>query len=293
MAQSPAHRFGQIIGDLLERAVEPLLSDFARTHELFLDKKGPRGTRTGNKVKWKDAFGNSHDLDYVLERNGSQSIAGSPVAFIETAWRRYTKHSRNKAQEIQGAIQPLTLRYSHSAPFVGIILAGVFTQGALTQMASLSFNVLYFPIDTVIAAFQEVWLDASFDETTADSEFAKKVHQWNILTQDERSSVARSLIFQNRSSIETFLHALTLSVNRRIEHIRVLPLHGSPSYLTTVEEAVLFINIYDDQAVTSPIIRYELEIKYNNNDQIEGKFADKELATNFLRMYQPPELRPA
>ena len=45
--------------------------------------------------------------DYVLERGGTDTVRGLPAAFIETAWRRYTKHSRNKAQEIQGAVLAL------------------------------------------------------------------------------------------------------------------------------------------------------------------------------------------
>ena len=89
---------------------------------------------------------NSHDLDFVLERGGTPDKIGMPVAFIETAWRRYTKHSRNKAQEIQGALEPLAETYRHLAPFKGAVLAGVFTEGALTQLRSLGFTVLYFSV---------------------------------------------------------------------------------------------------------------------------------------------------
>lgn len=42
MALSPAHKFGQMIGDVLEIAVVPILSDFAKQYGLYLDKKGPR-----------------------------------------------------------------------------------------------------------------------------------------------------------------------------------------------------------------------------------------------------------
>src|SRR5437870_2375154 len=134
MAKSPAHAFGQIIGDVLEVAIEPVLSQFAQEKGLYLDKKGSRPARRGVKVSWTDLSGNVHDLDFVLEKDGSLTKIGIPVAFIETAWRSYTKHSRNKAQEIQGAIMPLAATYQNSAPFIAAILAGVFTQGALTQL---------------------------------------------------------------------------------------------------------------------------------------------------------------
>ena len=98
MAQSPAHRFGQLIGEVLEVAIRGPLEDLCRRHGLYLDSKHPRAARKGlNKVAWKDLQGNTHDLDYVIELGGTEESLGIPKAFIEIAWRRYTKHSRNKA----------------------------------------------------------------------------------------------------------------------------------------------------------------------------------------------------
>jgi hypothetical protein len=128
MAVSPAHRFGQILGEVLERAVEPIVAEQAKKHQLYLDKSGERPCRKGAKLSWLDVNGNSHDLDFVLERGGTPTVQGVPAAFIEVAWRRYTKHSRAKAQEIQGAIMPLLEKHQKSAPFFGVVLAGVFTQ---------------------------------------------------------------------------------------------------------------------------------------------------------------------
>ena len=85
MALSPSHKFGQMIGDVLELTIEPILRDFAKRYGLFLDKKGPRPARDGLKVTWKDLNGNKHDLDFVLERDGTPTKRGRPVAFIETA----------------------------------------------------------------------------------------------------------------------------------------------------------------------------------------------------------------
>src|SRR5947209_19932574 len=117
MAQSYAHKFGQIIGGVLESAVEPMLRDLAKKHGLYLDVKGKRKARKGRKkITWLDLYGNSHDLDFVIERGGSDTTNGKPVAFVEAAWRRYTKHSRNKAQEIQGAIMPLHAAHWECAP---------------------------------------------------------------------------------------------------------------------------------------------------------------------------------
>ena len=103
MAQSPPHRLGQIIGEVLELTIHDPLQALCQRHGLYLDTQHSRPARDGRtKVTWKDQNGNTHDLDYVIEQGGSESQLGIPKAFIEIAWRRYTKHSRNKAQEIQG-----------------------------------------------------------------------------------------------------------------------------------------------------------------------------------------------
>jgi hypothetical protein len=109
MARSPSHKFGQDLGNLLEEIVlddilKPRLLEFAQAQNYYLDWQRSRATRSGKKVTWTDKYGNKHDLDFVIEVNGTDSKIGTPIAFIESAWRRYTKHSKNKVQEIQGAI---------------------------------------------------------------------------------------------------------------------------------------------------------------------------------------------
>ena len=287
MAQSPAHKFGQIIGGVVEAAVEPLLQQFAGKHGLYLDKKGPRTARSGNKVTWTDLHANKHDLDFVLERGGTDQRIGTPVAFIESAWRRYTKHSRNKAQEIQGAVLPLAETHRNAGVLIGTILAGVFTDGALDQLRSLGFCVLYFPYDSVIKAFQRVRLDARFDEDTPDTEVARRVRAWQALPEKQHRSVSRALVEINRKEVSAFADALERVVSRRIESIRILPLHGSPVDLPSVTEAIAFIEHYDEKTGASPVAKYEAQIRYSNGDRIDAQFQDKAGAIAFLRTFQP------
>src|SRR6056297_3323456 len=151
MAESPSHKFGQIVGNLLEDIMRPVLQEFCDRRGLYLDIQGKRsGVRSGKKVTWLDKYGNTHDLDFVIEKGGSATSKGRPVAFIEAAWRRYTKHSRNKAQEIQGAVLPIADGYHWDKPFLGAVLAGVFTKGSLEQLDSVGFKVLYFPYESIV-----------------------------------------------------------------------------------------------------------------------------------------------
>lgn len=292
MAQSPSHKFGQIIGDVLEAAMAPLLSKYAQEHNLYFDKKGKRAARKGAKVCWTDHYGNEHDLDFVLERNGSNYKIGTPVAFIESAWRRYTKHSRNKAQEIQGAIMPLATTHHRAAPFIGIVVSGEWTNGALNQLKSLGFVVLNFPIETVTAAFKTVGIDAFFDEDTPDAVIDEKVRLWESLPKEQHISVAKELMSLNAEAVEDFLCALNRAVTREIELIRILPLHGIPFQLISIEEAINFIKEYNEDGDGRPVDRYEVEIRYNNGDNIKGQFADKEGAIEFLQSYQRPNIKP-
>ncbi|HEV2379218.1 MAG TPA: DNA methylase [Terriglobia bacterium] len=289
MAEAPGHKLGQIIGEVLEQSVEPLLRAFADKHHLYLDKKGPRGVRIGNTVTWTDRKGNSHDLDYVLERNGTDGSQGTPVAFIETAWRRYTKHSRNKAQEIQGAIVPLCETFSHVGPFCGAILAGEFTDGALSQLSSLGFTVLYFSYETVLAAFGHVDLDMSFEENTATTALSRKVKAWKRLSPKRQTLVATKLLELNGEEVEEFLTVLERAVTRRIEIVRILPLYGHFAECASVEEAIAFIQRYEERRrEAGPLVRYEIQVVYANGDRIEGRFSGKQDAIKFLAPFLPP-----
>jgi hypothetical protein len=284
MAQSPSHRFGQIIGDTLERAIQPILEAVAQELGLYLDVKGRRKARgIRHKVAWVDGKGNRHDLDYVFESGGTDEKVGSPCAFIEIAWRRYTKHSRNKAQEIQGAILPLAERYSSCHPFLGVVLGGVFTEGSLNQLRSHGFTVLHFPYESIVAAFGSAGIDAAFDEATPDSSLLRRVKQFDKLSARKKDGIAKALRDRHSAELAQFTASLRVALTRRIESVYVLPLHGSPRTLADVGEAIAFIESFDESKPDVPFTRYEVGVRYSNGDEIRGQFKDKVSAITFLR----------
>lgn len=290
MAKSPSHKWGQIIGDFLELTFEKELAKFARKHKLYLDQRGERKARKGKKVSWVDSFGNAHDLDFVLERNGTNNKIGSPVAFIESAWRRYTKHSRNKAQEIQGAILPLVATHRNYAPFMGVVLGGVFTQGAITQLKSLGFDVLYFSYDTIVKAFSKFGIDASFEENTPTAEFDKKILQWEQFK--EKDKLAKQLLRLNKEQVTSFFEDLEKCVSRYIISVQVIALHGNSQELDSIQKAIEFIESYSNPTNGNlPLVKYEITIKYNNGDKVEGTFNGKEDTLEFLNSYSSPKAK--
>lgn len=286
MAESLSHKWGQIIGNLIQDVIRETLQEIADQHQLYLDYQRKRIARNSKKVSWQDRYGNYHDLDYVLERGGTEDTIGLPVAFIETAWRRYTKHSRNKAQEIEGALIPLADTYSHLNPFLGVIIAGVFTQGAITQLESKGFKILYFEYENIINSFATVGINAAFVETTLESDFQVKISQWNQLKSTDVDNIKSQIIKLEKSKINDFTDSLIQSFTRAVQHIIIVVLHGIAEQVTRINDAIEYIQNYqDNQPTNAPALKYEIDIRYNNGDKINATFQTKIEAIKFLRTF--------
>lgn len=283
MAESPAHRFGQMIGELLETVVLPQLEIFCRNKGLYLDhQKKTRAARSGKKVTWEDQYGNTHDLDFVIERDGTDERIGRPLAFIETAWRRYTKHSRNKAQEIQGAILPLAEKYRWNNPFLGTILAGVFTEGSLEQLRSMGFNVLYFPYDTLIAAFLSEKIHVAFDENTPDRIFQQAVDKIEKTSKSTMTRICAHLVRSNQAAIDMFFDALNKRLGRYVTRVIVIPLYGRVNEFATIEDAVCFLDGHMIYEGSGEFRKYEIRIEFSNADKVEAFIEAKDKVKEFL-----------
>lgn len=288
MAEAKGHRWGQIIGDVFEEALKSLLVEMAKRHGLYLDYKRPRAARANaSSVEWADAKGNRHRLDYVFERGGSEKTVGSPAAFIETAWRRYTKHSKNKAQEIDAAVTPLAEAYGAQRPFLGAVLAGDFTEASLRQLKSRGFHVVHVTYELIVAAFAKVGVDARFDEGTSESEFKRKIRQHGALTKAMKKTLMSALL-GHHPEVKVFLHELERTITRAVERVRVLALHGAALTLATVTEAISYVGEYEEtEGSPAPLSRYELRVEYTNGDAVEGVFGSRADALAFLRSLGP------
>lgn len=283
MAESPSHRFGQIIGNLLEEIIDPFLQDFADKNGYYLDKAGKRGkARPGKKVTWVDKYGNNHDLDFVIEADASADQRGRPLAFIEAAWRRYTKHSRNKAQEIQGAVLPIAENYLWDAPFLGAVIAGIFTKGSIQQMESVGFTVLYFTYDSIVSSFHEIGIDVAFDESTPDEDFKHCLYQIEQLNPPKWEQLKDRLVSLNQSEIDVFMGKLAAVLERRIKKIIIVPLFGRSQEFCSVSDAKVFLSSDFALRQENGLKKIEIIVGYNNGDRVEGSFKTVEKAKEFL-----------
>lgn len=141
-------------------------------------------------------------------------------------------------------------------------------------------------------AFSSVGIDAYFDEETPDIDFSRKLRAWEQLTAVQRSKVSEKLVKLHTQDIHRFFADLRTAVTREIEVIRVLPLHGKYYDSKTLQDAISFINSYDAPGAVE-VVRYEIEVRYNNGDRIQGQFSAKDEAIRFLRSFEPPPISPA
>lgn len=264
--------------------MRPLLQEFSTERNLYLDYQGKqRSFRQGKKVRWQDDYGNAHDLDFVMERSGTDDAQGQPVAFIEVAWRRYTKHSRNKAQEIQGAILPLAEKYQWSNPFLGVVLAGEFTDGSTEQLSSLGFQILHFQYGAIVEAFVKEGIDIDYDESTPDEEFQQRIKSLEDAPQRFWHQVSTRLLKSNHEEIQKYLQELDRRLGRSVERITIIPLYGREIEFHSLESAMEFLDshsIYEQSAIFR---KYELLVRFSNGDRVDATFNTKEKTKQFLQ----------
>ena len=285
VAKSPAHKLGQIIGDELEAVIRSPLQEMAEEFELYLDYKHARPVRDGRrKVAWQDSYGNVHDLDYVLEESGSEEQQGRPRAFIEIAWRRYTKHSRNKAQEIQGAVLPLAETYSQHSPFLGAVLAGDFTEASQDQLRSHGFHIAYVTYEMIVHAFRNAGVDVASEQDTTQAALNRKVRAYNRLTSKAREELRSELRASCAGELDPFFDALRSSLGRCITRIIMLALSGTSVQFEDVDSAIRFVKDYDESTPPTAFDHYELNVRYSNGREVQGSFPNKQDCIDFLRL---------
>jgi hypothetical protein len=287
MAKSPSHKFGQDLGNLLEQLVlkeilKPRLEKFAQSKSYYLDWQKERSARKSKKVTWADKYGNKHDLDFVIEVGGTDSAIGKPIAFIEAAWRRYTKHSKNKAQEIQGALLPIVELHHLSAPFSGVVLAGDFTAPALEQLRKNNFSVLYIPYDDVVKAFAKIDFDIAFDESTPDKVYSQANAKLAKLTATNRNIILTALKNISKKETDKFMRALQKTLERYITQIVLVPLFGAEIKLATIDEALHSLGKLDSKKPGGSLYKIEIIVDYSNGDVIRASFKDVDTASEFL-----------
>ncbi len=130
-------------------------------------------------------------------------------------------------------------------------------------------------------------MNASSDESTPDSAVAEKCRQWQQMPHSQKAIVPDELAKLNAATILAFTEALEKVIIRTIKNIRIIPIHGRMFNLPSATDAISFIESYQEQSAGLPIIRYEIQIVYENGNEISGKFTSKTDTVEFLKSYLP------
>lgn len=283
---SPGHRLGQMIGEFFEDLFADDLTALATRLGFYCDRRGPRPARGSSlRIVWRDNRSNDHALDYVIEQGGSATRLGQPVAFIELAWRRYTKHSRNKSAEIAGALVPLRESYS-SCRFVGAVLAGEYTAGGKNQLTSQGIAVLHIPFAALVASFKITGIDLEYAEAASNAEKQHVIDAWELLSDDAIGEIRRHLRQAIEGDYAAFTRQLAAALSQTVEAIRILPLYGSALMVATTAAAIGALEaVVESSSARLPFARYEIQVRFTNGDKVDGSFGSKGQALSFLATF--------
>jgi hypothetical protein len=71
-----------------------------------------------------------------------------------------------------------------------------------------------------------------------------------------------------------------------VQGVTVAVLHGGPKQIPTVKEAIAYIQGYTDARGTEEsVLKYEIYVRYNTGDGIQGTFNHKDDAIRFLKNF--------
>ena len=287
MANSPSHKLGELIGDFFEFSIVNYLGPIVKSKGYYFDYRHPRPARGNQReVIGIDSQGNKHKLDIVVEKGGSETHFGVYKAYIEIAWRRYKKHSKNKVQEIAGAILPLVRTNAREIPFYAAVLAGEFTENSITQLKSQGFFVLYFTYEEICRLFDTVGISIRWEENTSAEDLQTIIDDFNVSLSNETDlrNLQKSFITMYKRQLISLSDALCKALETVISEVVVIPIHGATQILNSISDAVSFIMKYDEDT-KSPILRYEITVKYSNSEEYTMKCSDKHKAIQFLNQY--------
>jgi hypothetical protein len=220
---SSGHLLGQLIGDWWEKfVVKPLLEDVADRLDLFADCRYVTRSCRGEKIQWSDNDGNIVDYDFVLELNGSNASRGTPVAFLESFWRRGARHSKDKARDDTNKLLPMMDTYP-SARFAAIAACGEFTEPAREYVKSRNVNLFFIPKTNIIAAFSQLGLQIDYSDQAPEEEKRKIVQAVQFKLNDKIcAEVANKLReISGVSSFSAFTHSVISSLSAYPQEIRI------------------------------------------------------------------------
>ena len=268
---SAGHKLGQLIGDWFEEFfVLPLLRNVSDSLRLFLDCRFIERPIRGDKIVWNDIDGNSVDYDFVLELNGSIHHLGVPVAFIESFWRRGSRHSKDKARDDSGKLLPMRATYP-TARFLGIIAAGDFTEPARELIRSRDIDLFYVPKNKIVNAFAQNGLIMDYPDKATEAqkkEIASAFYEG--FSPEKKEAISTTLMdLIGVATVKSYIDRVRAKLSALPQEIRlVLRQESKPIIFRSVDEVSLFLQS-PTFVMDAPQESYLYQITYSDGSEFE------------------------
>ena len=143
-------------------------------------------------------------------------------------------------------------------------------------------NVLYFPYDTIVAAFQSEKIDIAFDENTPDRIFKQTTNRIEKASKAVMTRICDHLVRSNQVAIDMFFDALNKRLGRYVTHVVVIPLYGRVNEFASIEDAVRFLDGHSVYEGSGDFRKYEIRIEFSNADKVEAFIEAKNKVKEFL-----------
>lgn len=174
--------------------------------------------------------------------------------------------------------------YAREMPFYAAILSGEFTENSIKQLESQGFYVLYFTYEEMCAVFESINVSIHWGEKTSEDYLQGIIDQMPEKNSSNYVALQTAFLTQQHEKLQGLTNALLISLNQKVTEIVVSPLHGTQNILYSINDALTYINTYDENN-TVPILRYEITVKYNTGVEYTMKCPDKKMAIQFLNGY--------
>jgi hypothetical protein len=287
---SSGHLLGQLIGDWWERyVIKPLLDDVAGQLDLFADSRFVQRSCRGEKIQWEDLTGNRVDYDFVLELGGTHQKRGTPVAFMESFWRRGARHSKDKARDDTNKLLPMLDTYP-TARFAAIAACGEFTEPARDYVRSRNVNLFFVPKSNIISAFSEFGLQIDYLDSAAEDEKRRIAQALQYEFTDEmcKNVAAKLRDVVGHSSLASFSYLVSSSLSAHPQEITIREAAISdPVKFKTVQEASDFLE-KPEFTTSSKDSSYSYSIVYSDGSEFSRHLGSieklKSLHNDLLRL---------
>ncbi len=266
---SSGHMMGQLIGDWWERyVIFPMLQSIATDLGLFADCRYVNRNCRGERILWSDLDGNSVDYDFVLEIGGSKLVKGTPVAFMESFWRRGARHSKDKARDDTNKLLPMRETYP-SARFLAIAACGEFTEPARDYVKSRGVALFFIPKSMIVAAFGAAGFNIDYDDGAPESEKSRIASIFQEKLDQEQSALVAGKLKEivGESAFSGFIHTVVSALIARPVEIKIRQATFSEALIfRSIEEAASFLEnpIFENSGAEC---RYLYSVVYSDGSE--------------------------